>query len=203
MIRSFLAVELPESLRSALSTVQQELKQRLMREFSRDVRLTWAQPASIHLTVKFLGDIDEALVVPMRDAMRAALAGHQPVAVPLDRLGVFPRVQQPRVLWVGPSESWEQGREAERLASLHLAIEDCCDSLNLARDARPLSAHLTLARVKEGERSAGQALARSGVMDRPLTLGTLNVASVVLMKSDLKPTGAVYTRLWEVPLGHV
>jgi 2'-5' RNA ligase len=60
-----------------------------------------------------------------------------------------------------------------------------------------LSPHLTLARVKEGERHVGQALAKSGVMDRPIASGVLAVESIVLMKSELRPTGSVYTKLWE------
>jgi 2'-5' RNA ligase len=65
-----------------------------------------------------------------------------------------------------------------------------------------LSPHLTLARIKEGERHIGQALAKSGVMDRPLSSKSLAIESVVLMKSELRPTGSVYTKLWEIALAH-
>ena len=201
MIRTFLAIELSEALRTNLSNLQLELKQRLMRELPQDVRISWVQSASLHLTVKFLGDIDEQLVMPMREAIGKVLSGHRTIEIPLERLGAFPRPQQPRVLWVGPSALWEQGTDAARLASLHRTIEDCCVALNLAPDSRSLSAHLTLARVKQRERSVGQVLARSGVMDRPLTAGSLSVDAIVLMKSDLKPTGSVYTKLWNAALG--
>ena len=201
MIRTFLAVELADPLRMALSRLQLDLKQRLAREISKDARLSWVQPASIHLTVKFLGDVDEQSVAPMREAIGRAVASHRAINVPLERLGVFPRLQQPRVLWVGPSDTWEAGEAAQRLASLHRAVDDCCVALNLAPDTRPLSPHLTVARIKEGERSVGQALAGSGVMDRPLALDPLVIGSIVLMKSDLKPTGSVYTKIWEVKVG--
>jgi RNA 2',3'-cyclic 3'-phosphodiesterase len=200
MIRTFLAVELSEPLRTNLARLQLDLKQRLSREVSRDVRMSWIQPASIHLTLKFLGDIDEQLVSPMQEAMGQAIAGHPRLQIPLERLGSFPGPQQPRILWVGPSEGWEQGEEAKRLTSVHRAIEECCRLLNLAPEDRPLSPHLTLARIKEGGRSMGQALAKSGVMDRPLSLGSLAVYSVVLMRSELRPTGSVYTKLWDVTL---
>jgi 2'-5' RNA ligase len=65
---------------------------------------------------------------------------------------------------------------------------------------RPFSPHLTLARIKVGERQVGAALAKGGVLDRPLSLGSLAVESVMLMKSELKPTGSVYTKLWDVRL---
>jgi 2'-5' RNA ligase len=201
MIRAFLAVELTEDLRTRLARVQQDLKQRLGHDLTKAVRMSWVQTSSIHLTIKFLGDIDEALVEPMRESLDAVVQGHRPVQVPLDRLGAFPHAGQPRVLWVGAPEQWERGEDATRLAALHRAVEDCCESFGCARDERPLSPHLTLARVKEGERHLGQVLAKSGVMDRPLSVGALRVESVVLMKSELRPAGPVYTKLWEVGQG--
>lgn len=197
MIRAFLAVELPEDVRAQIARIQQNLKSSLARELPRVVRISWVQAASIHLTIKFLGDIDESLVEPMRQAIEPVVKNHQPIHIPIERLGAFPHSLQPRVLWVGASKQWERGEDAQRLAALHLAVEACCEALNLAPDARPLSPHLTLARIKEGGDHVGKALAGSGVMDRPLSLGSLDVGPVVLMKSELRPTGSVYTKLWE------
>lgn len=202
MIRTFLAVELGDDLRNQITLIQQELRQRLGRESSRDIRITWVQPSSIHLTMKFLGDTDEHLIEPMHQALQRAITGHGTIQIPIGRLGVFPRLQQPRVLWVGPSEQWEQGDDAKRLVALHRAVEDSCQSFGFAVEERPLSPHLTIARVKEGERHVGQVLAKSGVMDRPISLGLLAVESVVLMKSELHPTGPLYTKLWEVGERH-
>ena len=202
MIRTFLAVELGEDLRKRIAQTQQDLKQRLSREALRDVRISWVQPGSIHLTIKFLGDTDEQLIDPMRTAIGQAMKAHRPLYIPLERLGTFPRPQQPRVLWVGASQQWEQGQDAERLAGLHRAIEDCCATFHFASDGRPLSPHLTLARVKEGERHVGQVLAKSGAMDRSLSLGSVALDSIVLMKSELRLTGSVYTKVWEIALDH-
>ena len=198
MIRTFLAVELSEPLRTHLATIQADLKQRMANALTRNVSISWVRPASLHVTVKFLGDIDEGLVLPLKEAITELLSAHRPISVPVTRLGVFPRPQQPRVLWAGPSEQWERGEDAARLAALHRAIDACCGSLNLATDSRPLSAHLTLARVKAGERVFGQVLAQSGVMDRAFTCESLDINAIALMKSDLKPSGSVYTRLWDV-----
>ena len=200
MIRTFLAVELSELLRTNLATIQSDLKQRMAKALTRDVSISWVRPASLHVTVKFLGDIEEELVLPLKQAITELLRAHGPIEVPVNRLGVFPRPQQPRILWVGPSEQWERGEDAARLAALHRAIDACCGSLNLATDSRPLSAHLTLARVKAGERVVGQVLAQSGVMDRPFTCESLDINAIALMKSELKPSGSVYTRLWDVRL---
>lgn len=200
MIRTFLAVELSDELRAQISRAQQDLKARLSRDLPRTVRLSWVRPVAIHLTLKFLGDIDEQLVTPLQAAMSDALGLMPAVEVPLDRIGGFPSAQQPRVLWVGPSDRWERGDDARRLLDLHRAVEGCCVAMGCAPELRPLSPHLTLARIKEGFRQVGQSLAKSGVLERPLALPALSVKAVTLMRSELRPTGSVYTKLWEIPL---
>jgi len=200
VIRAFLAVELSQELQAELATVQQNLKRRIEPEMKRDTRISWTKPASIHLTIKFLGDMDEQVIDPMLVAVEQTVGSQIPVNVPLERLGAFPRPQSPRVLWVGPSENWERGGEATRIAEIHGAIEQACEGFSFLRETRPFSPHLTLARIKVGERHVGVALAQTGVLDRPLSLGSLAVESVVLMKSELKPTGSVYTKLWNVRL---
>ena len=201
MIRAFLAVELPQKLRAELATIQQELKRNIESEMKQNMRISWAQPASIHLTIKFLGDMDEQVVDPLLVAIEQAIGSQTAVNVPLERLGAFPRPQSPRVLWVGPSENWEKGAEAKRIAEIHGAVEQACEGLSFLRETKSFSPHLTLARIKVGERQVGVALAKNGVLDRPLSLGLLAVESVVLMKSELKPTGSIYTKLWEVKIG--
>ena len=166
----------------------------------RGARISWAQPASIHLTIKFLGDMDEQVIDPLRTALEQAIGSQIAVSLPLERLGAFPRPQSPRVLWVGPSENWEKGAEAKRVAEIHGAIEQTCEDLRFLRETKPFSPHLTLARIRVGERQVGVALAKGGVLDRPISSGSLAVESVVLMKSELKPTGSVYTKLWEVKI---
>ena len=198
MIRSFLAVELTEQLRERLGAIQQELKQRLTRDLPKGARLSWVQPASIHLTVKFLGETDERLIEPLRAALEPIVAQSLPISLPLERLGVFPRVEQPRVLWADQSDEWEQSMDAGRLAEFHRKVEDCCRSFGFELESRPWSPHFTLARIKAGERRVGQAVTAGGILDRPVTLGSLVVTSLVLMKSELRPTGSIYTKLWEV-----
>ena len=200
MIRAFLAVELSEDVRAQITRIQQDLKSQFTREMPRAVHISWVHPASIHLTIKFLGDTDEQIIEPLREALAGVFKDQHAIPIPLERLGAFPSLRAPRVLWVGAVERWEQGEEAKRLAELHAAVEACCDSLGFAPDSRPLSPHLTLARIKAGGREFGQVLAASAVLDRPLVLGALAVESIALMKSDLRPTGSVYTKLWDVRL---
>jgi RNA 2',3'-cyclic 3'-phosphodiesterase len=200
MIRTFLAVELPDTLRSQIALIQQDLTQRLSRDLTKDIRISWVQPSSIHLTVKFLGDTDEELIGPMQPAIEQAVRPYLPIHIPLERIGAFPRPQQPRVLWIGPSEQWARGEDAARLAALHQAVEASCASFGVAQEGRPLSPHLTLARMKSGDRQLGQIMAHCGVMDRLLTIQSLAVTSIALIQSQLRPTGSVYSRLWRVPL---
>lgn len=198
MIRTFLAVELSDGLRSQIAQIQQDLKQRLSSDLTKEVRISWVQPSSIHLTVKFLGETDEGLVAPMHRAIEQAVRPYLPIHIPLERLGAFPRPHQPKVLWIGPSEQWERGEEAQQLAALHQDVEASCESFGFSPEGRPLSPHLTLARIKEGERQLGQIMAQRGVMDRRLTLEPVAVTSVALIQSQLRPTGSVYTPLWRL-----
>ena len=200
MIRAFLAVELSQELGSELAVVQQELKQRVESEKKGDIRISWVQPAKMHLTIKFLSDMDEQVIDPLLGAIEQAVGSQPSVSVPLERLGAFPSPHSPRVLWIGPSENWEQGEEGKRVIEIHGEIEQACEGLGFLRETRPFSLHLTLARMKAGERQIGVALAKSGVMDRPLSLGSLAMASLVLVKSALRPTGSIYTKLWSVKL---
>jgi 2'-5' RNA ligase len=89
------------------------------------------------------------------------------------------------------------------LATIHQVIEQGCAEVGFAREAKSFHPHLTLARIKEGERQVGNALARSGMMDSPVTLASVPVDSIVLMKSDLRPSGSLYTKLWEVKIALV
>lgn len=198
MIRAFLAIEMPQDVRSALVTIQQDLKRKLERTVGGQVRISWVRPASMHLTLRFLGDMPDESIEPLHVAIEQAVLVHQPIHLTLERLGTFPRPQQPRVLWAGPSESWEQGPDAQRLRALHRTIEDCCQAADFAPDSRPFSPHLTLARIKEGGRQVGQALAQSGVMDQTVVVGTLPIETIALMQSELRPTGSVYKKRWEV-----
>jgi 2'-5' RNA ligase len=198
MIRAFLAIEISDEVRTAIVQVQQDIKERLAPHLSKEIRIAWGQRNSFHLTVRFLGEIEKQLIDPLREAIAKIRHSHPTIQIPLDRLQAFPNILKPRVLWVGPSESWLQSDAAKRLVELHQEIESCCQSFGVASDEKPFSPHLTVARIKTGERQVGPLLAQSGLCERSSSLGTVTVGPVVLMKSQLRPTGPVYTKLWEV-----
>ncbi len=186
MIRAFLAIELPQDVRSTLVAIQQDLKRQFERTIVGQIRISWVRAASMHLTLRFLGDMPNESIDPLQVAIQQTVSVHQPIHLPLERLGVFPSPPLPRVLWTGPSESWDQGPDAQRLRALHRTVEDCCQASGFAPDSRLFSPHLTLARIKEGERQVGLALAQSGVMDEAAVIGTLPIEAVVLLRSELQ-----------------
>jgi RNA 2',3'-cyclic 3'-phosphodiesterase len=198
MIRTFLAVEVGDEVRTAISQAQHELKERLAAYPSKEIRITWGKENSFHLTLRFLGDTEKHLIDQLREVMATVRRSHPTIQIPIDRLQAFPSFEKPRVLWVGPSDEWLKGEPAKGLALLHREIESCCHSFGFAPDEKPFNPHLTLARIKLGERQVGELLTKSGVCDQALPLGSMTVGPIVLMKSHLRPTGPVYTKLWEV-----
>jgi 2'-5' RNA ligase len=201
MIRAFLAIDVSYVLRRKVAELQNALREALMAGEARPARISWAQPGSLHLTIKFLGDTDEQLLDPLHEAIARAIDHHRAIPIPLERVGAFPRAREPRVLWVGPSESWERSEDARRLEDVHRAIDAACASLGFPRDDRPFDPHLTLARIKSGGRQVGLALSRLGTMERPNSLGPLDLRTIGFVKSDLSSGSAVHTTLWRVQTG--
>jgi 2'-5' RNA ligase len=201
MIRSFIAIELPPDVRAALSQLQAQLKRDLLRELggrAGDARLQWVKPDAIHLTLKFLGDISEEQVSEIRRALSPAIERQSSFALTVGGVSVFPDLRAPRVLWIGVGEMPAMpGQSVQALAKM---IDGVMATLNFAPESKPLRPHLTLARIKAGGREVGSALASLGVCSAVISAGTLEVREVALMKSDLQPSGAVYARLFSLPL---
>jgi RNA 2',3'-cyclic 3'-phosphodiesterase len=203
MIRTFLAVELPASLTQAIAQVQDDARHRIARELSPGMRIQWVRPAAIHLTVKFLGDIPENHVGDLQSVVGDALRSFAPFSIDVAGLGVFPDLRAPRVLWLGLSSRSSEGRPTTALSHLAATVEHCVEGLGYPPESRPFNPHLTLARIKEGAKEVGRALARIDLLGGDVQLGRLDVRTIALMQSELRPSGSVYTKLWEVPLGIV
>jgi RNA 2',3'-cyclic 3'-phosphodiesterase len=189
-LRAFIAIELDEGMQAALKRLQQRGQ---ADPAGRDVR--WVAPDGIHLTLKFLGDVDSGRVPALLGAMRRACAGTRAFDVTARGMGCFPNPQRPNVVWVGLTAG------AQQCADLARRVEDECAALGYEREDHPFSPHLTLGRVK---REAGPAERRQvGQMVRQLDpgeVGAFRAAALYLMRSELKPSGAVYTVLGKVEL---
>jgi len=188
LIRSFVAVELPEAVRAALKRLQQEVK-------AGGEGVKWVQPGGIHLTLKFLGYVEEAKVPALAQALTRASKDVGPFEMALSGLGVFPSPSRPRVAWVGLSGG------VEELFLLQEGVEKALSPFGFPREARAFTPHLTLARLREGvtpqEAGAfGQAFLRAS----PEAV-SLKVDGMSLMKSQLTPSGAIYTCLAFISLG--
>ena len=193
MIRTFVAVELDPRIRQAVIEVQSAVKERLIRTL-RGVRIQWLRPEAIHLTLKFLGDIDEATLPDLERALAAVMRGMPRFSVQVGGVGAFPDERAPRVLWVGLTDP------EQALARLARTVETALEPLGFLREGRPFSPHLTMARIKDRPREVGVALGRLNLQEQITPLGPLSVNGLSFMKSELKPTGAEYTRLFEIPL---
>lgn len=194
MIRTFVAIELDAPLRKALAQAQADLRNRLQKAIGPDVRIQWVRPESVHLTLKFLGDIPEERVPEIVAALARVTEACVRDTVDVGGLGAFPDARMPRVLWVGLSG------QVEGVARLAADVERALVALGFAPEPKPFNPHLTLARIKERSRDIGRALAADRMLERAAPIGTVMVNAIALMKSELKPSGAVYTKLCEVPL---
>lgn len=184
-IRSFIAVKLPETVVSHIADVQDELKRA-------GFRMSWVRPGNIHLTLKFLGNIEKDAVDDIALGMRQALSGGNPLTLRAKGLGVFPTMKNPRVLWVGLTG------DIPALFDLQNRVEENMDRLGYPKENRKFKAHLTIARIKSRldlKKLSDKIAQFSSFESEPFT-----VNDVILFQSDLNPTGAIYTPLAKAPL---
>jgi 2'-5' RNA ligase len=189
-LRTFIAIELDEGLFDHLGRLQDRLSGQLS---PRSVR--WVRPGGIHLTLKFLGDTRLEQVEAVKVALDRAVSQIPPFALSVGGLGCFPSSRRPRVVWVGLYEP------TGALASLRDAVESHVASLGFPTENRPFQPHLTLGRVhrrasKSEVREIGEVVEASAIGD----LDEMSVRGVSYIKSDLKPSGAVYTTLHKARL---
>lgn len=184
-MRSFVAIELPVSIQSVLSDIQRDFK-----KSGADIR--WVRPENVHLTLKFLGTIEESMVRNITNVLQKASGDYSTFTLTLSGAGAFPNARAPRVVWVGTEEN-------DMLFDLQRDIEEGLASLGFERERRKFAAHLTLGRFKSAR--GKHALMKTLETYREREMGTLEVGSISLMKSDLGPAGAKYTRIAEVRLG--
>jgi 2'-5' RNA ligase len=190
VLRTFVAVELDEPLRIGLSGVQDRLKKRMP-----PGSVKWVASNGIHLTLKFLGDTPARRIPEIEAALQAACAQFGPFVLSVEGRGCFPDYRRPRVVWVAVRE---KGRNLVRLRE---AVEQSVSPLGWPTEGRAFSPHLTLGRLARDAdprmvAAVGQAVENS-VVEK---IGVQTVTGVSLIQSDLRPTGAVYSRLLLIPL---
>ena len=188
-VRSFIAIELPAELVKRLNDFQAGLSA------VRPQHVKWVDPASIHLTLKFLGNVDAGRLEAVKESAAAAVRPFRPFELTTGCTGFFPGPQRARVFWLGlEGDSVELGR-------LQQSIDIAMSKLGFESENRAFNAHLTLARLREGcsgaQRLEFASLAGPAIFEAG---PPMQVKSAALMRSQLTPRGAVYTRLAEFPL---
>ena len=187
-MRLFVALELEPPVADALDRALAPLR-------DTEPDLAWVPRDKLHLTMKFLGDVDESAVAAVRNAVDAVAARHRPLAMRIGEVGAFPNVRRPRVVWIGVENE-------PRLELLHHDLEIGCAALGYEVEGRAFRPHITLARVRtlfppdRARRFARAAREVDFVADT-------HVASLVLMESALAPSAgsARYRRIHVAALG--
>jgi 2'-5' RNA ligase len=179
-IRAFIAIPLPREVLDLAGDLQDRLREQ-------GLRMRWVRPTAIHLTLKFLGDIDPRQVADIEKVLAATASSSGSLDLAAKGLGVFPTVKKARVLWMGIAG------ETATLLTVQKDLETRLESLGFKPEKRRFNAHLTLARAK------GRLDARRLVRCME-TIGGFEALpfvarQIVLFQSDLRPDGAVYTRL--------
>jgi 2'-5' RNA ligase len=188
-IRAFIAIDLPEFVQQALSRTSHILQDKFP-----SGSLRWVPVHNIHVTLQFLGEVREENVKAICQVIDYETA-HRPVfELRVEGLGVFPSLHRPRVIWVGITRPPE-------LTDLQKGIQNSLSRIGFPPEERPFAPHLTLARISqsaspEAIRRVGEITAASQIGE----LGTIHAVQVHLIRSDLRPSGAVYTYLHSASL---
>ena len=179
-MRLFIAVEIDDAVRRVAATAGEELRQAI----GPALKARWVPPENMHLTVRFIGQVDDDRAPALIDALTRPL-DVAPFDLELGGCGAFPPSGPPRVLWMGLTRG---------LSSLSLMHEACNQRLRpfgFEPEGRPYSAHLTLARIKDAPKGAGAA-AREGLRRVASHRATCHVTRATIFQSHLSPKGPRY-----------
>jgi 2'-5' RNA ligase len=188
MVRLFIAVEIPVELQQKVYKETAKLRKEL------DSLIRWVAVEHMHLTLRFLGDVSPSNVEFLMQMLRNEAEAVPCFNIQLAGLGSFPSLRRPRVLYIGI-------QAPAALDTLQRGIESASRRLGYESEERPFSAHLTLGRAKQNATATDQQKIRRAIESTQVDLlGSARVDSVHLFKSDLKPSGSVYTHLYSAPL---
>ena len=182
-MRLFFCVELDENVKRELGALIDRLRPRCG-----DAK--WVTPANLHLTVRFLGEVEEGRLGELEVLAGEVAREFAPFSLTLERLSAFPSPRRARVLWVGPAG------DAGEFVALMRSVEEKVRRLGFRPEMKEPRAHVTLARFRV-PRDLGRVVAEAGPK-RPLRV---EVRELTLMRSTLRPEGPIYTPIFRVPLG--
>lgn len=184
--RTFIGIDIGDAIRASAVALQKELAKA-------GAEVKWVTPESMHVTLLFLGEVDDRELHPVCKAVRAVAAGEPPFSLRVSGVGAFPTARRPKVLWGGVTDG------AEPLQRLYSALEEEMLELGCYRaEEREYTPHLTLGRVNTTE--AGLALAPELPKRMAWQGGRVAVEEVLVYSSEMEPAGPVYTVIGRAPL---
>jgi len=201
-MRSFVAVELPEPILEAVGQLSGRLR-------ASGARATWVKPENMHLTLRFLGEVDEDNINRLKAILSDSYRGMSPFTLSVRGVGAFPNMRRPSVVWVGAVEAREAARSqvelgnervlgnerAQAIETAYLAAESAARAIGLAPEEKAFHPHLTLARIRDAREAPP--LVACLERERDFCAGDFTVHSVSLFSSRLTPHGPIYQRLEE------
>ncbi len=184
-MRIFIAVGLPPGVVGMIAEIEGKLK-------TTKGRITWVKPENSHLTLRFLGGVEEGMIEDIHRAMLRAIVGIHPFSIVLRGVGAFPSITNPRVLWIGVDGG-------EQLGTIYDRLEEELDGIGFEKERRRFHPHVTIGRVRHlaGKGALLDSIERLGAVES----GSVPVENILLFRSDLRPSGAVHTILREARLG--
>ena len=189
MVRAFIAVDISQDAKNLLERTIAHLQQE-------HTNVRWVRPESVHITLKFLGDIDVSIVDTLLGAMATAAHDSRQFTIGLSQTGVFPNPAKARVLWVGLDGELEHLNDLQKRIDDQLYI-DC----GIPKETRPFNPHLTLGRIRDNAPPEARSKAAEAVLGADLGPKTSwTVKDIHLVQSTLTPSGAYHQVLGSVPL---
>jgi 2'-5' RNA ligase len=187
-MRTFIAIELPREIKSFLAELQNKLK-----ESGADVK--WVEPQNIHLTLKFLGEIDEKKLNAVTGITENVTKDKKAFPIRLSSMGAFPNIDYPRIIWIGIDKG---DIEAKQIAE---ELEDNLTKIGIPKEDRPFSSHITIGRTRSTQNRNKLVWEIKNLMN---ISGQKNlefaVTKITLFESNLTPKGPIYKTLKEASL---
>ena len=187
--RLFVALPIPETVKEEIERVQGELRDMLMEK-----SLRWTKRDQFHLTLKFLGNVEASRVTDVTDALRGACSGFAALKLRAERIGCFPSLRYPRVVWV-----WVHD-DAEQLSILQRKIESAVGEFAVSRAEKNFTGHVTIGRIDGIKRPQAEVLARLAHSMTERRFGEWIANEVKLMRSELSQSGVLHSVLAAFPL---
>ncbi len=185
-IRAFIAIKIPEDIQDKLGAIQQKLQQSA-------VHVSWVRSGNIHLTLKFLGNIQEDRIPKILSSLEESVKTSSPFQLQVGYAGAFPNIRYPRVIWIGVTDD-----ENGSLKTLQKELESRLAKLGFKKEKGRFQPHLTLGRVRSQKNRGNLLRAVESIVN--IWVGEIPVDTVYLIRSELKPTGAEYTDIAEIKI---